>query len=253
MLEQDLSRANQIQLRLLPDKIPYIPGCDMKLHYVSCKETGGDYYDFIEIDKDHLGIVIADVSGKGISGAMIMILARTVIRLIAQGNPDARETIVRANRIIAPDVKDIMFMTLLYMVLDKNTYTIEVVNAGHNPLIYWDGREHRRINPQGIALGFDLGPLFEANLKSETIVLRPDDYIVAYTDGVVESLDSKGREFGEDRFLEIIETYGSAQPPNDLINSLVKALEAHQGDAPQYDDITVVKLKFNGRNAPTIS
>jgi sigma-B regulation protein RsbU (phosphoserine phosphatase) len=252
MLEQDLSRANQIQLRLLPEKIPYIPGCDMKLHYVSCKETGGDYYDFIEIDKDHLGIVIADVSGKGISGAMIMILACTVMRIIAKGNPDAREIIVRANRIIAPYVKNIMFMTILYLVLDKRRYTIEVVNAGHNPLLYWDGRELKRINPQGIALGFDLGPLFEATLKSETITLRPDDYIVAYTDGVVEGLNPKGQEFSEERFLEIIRAYGS-RPPRELINNLEKELEAHRGDAPQYDDITVVTLKFNGRNAPMIS
>lgn len=243
MLVQDLTRANQIQLSLLPKKIPAIPGFDIKVHYVSCQEIGGDYYDFIEIDKDHLGIIIADISGKGIPGAMIMTMARSVIRLLAENNPDARDTIVRANRIIAKDIKNVMFLTVLYMVLNKKTRTLQVVNAGHNPLIYWDGEQNHLVNPSGIAVGFDLGPLFEANLKSAELVIEPGDRIVAYTDGVVECMNSRDKEYGEDRLMKVMERSASDSSA-EFLNDLINDINSFRGKANQFDDITIVTLDY---------
>jgi len=249
LLNQDLSRANQIQLSLLPTQIPSLPGFDIRVHYVSCKEIGGDYYDFIEIDKDHLGMVVADVSGKGISGAMIMAMARSVIRLLAEKNPDAKDTIIRANRIIAKDVKNVMFLTAIYLVLNIRTRTLEVVNAGHNPLIYWNGETSKLVNPAGIAIGFDYGPIFEASLRSEQLKLEPGHRVVAFTDGVVECRNKLGKEYGQDRLVKKVEEYGSLTS-GECVNNLVNDLADFQGSAPQLDDITI--LTFNYRTPEMI-
>jgi sigma-B regulation protein RsbU (phosphoserine phosphatase) len=244
MLNQDLSRANQIQLSLLPKQIPTHADYDIRAHYVSCQEIGGDYYDFIEIDKDHLGIVVADVSGKGISGAMIMSMARAVMRLLAKNNTDARDTIVKANRILAADIKNVMFLTALYMVLNLKTHVLQVVNAGHNPLVIWNGKESKLIDPPGIAIGFDYGTIFEATLKKQDITLASGDRVVAYTDGVVECRSTLGnREYGNERLLKVIKDSGSKNSA-DFLNALIADLGAFQGHAPQADDVTIVTFKY---------
>ena len=241
--QADLARATKIQFNLLPDRIPTIRGFDMKVHYHSAKEIGGDYYDFIPIDHENLGIVVADVSGKGVPAGMIMTMARTALRLLARGNPSARDTMIKVNKFISRDIKNTMFLTVLYMVLNIRTTTLQVVNCGHNPLILWRDENYRLVNPQGIAIGLDLGPIFERTLKEDLIQIQPGDRIVAYTDGVVEAMNEKQEEFGEDAFLDIVAEQGDKSSA-EFLNELVNALNAHQGRAKQHDDITVVTYKF---------
>jgi sigma-B regulation protein RsbU (phosphoserine phosphatase) len=242
--QADLARATKIQFNLLPDRIPTIRGYDMKVHYHSAKEIGGDYYDFIPIDHENLGIVVADVSGKGVPAGMIMTMARTILRLLARGNPSARNTMVKVNKFIARDIKNVMFLTVLYMVLNIRTSTLQVVNCGHNPLILWRAKNYRLVNPQGIAVGLDLGPVFERTLKEDLIQIQRGDRIVAYTDGVVESMNERQEEFGEEAFLEIVSQHGDKSSAV-FLNTLVNALTEHQGPATQHDDITVVTFKFS--------
>ena len=224
-----LAPASKIQFSILPEKIPNIPSYDMKVFYLPAQEIGGDFYDFIPIDRENLGIVIADVSGKGVPGAMIMTMARAVIRLLALGNPKAKETIIKANRFISRDIKNVMFLTLLYLVLNVRTRTLQVVNAGHNPLILWRDNSYRLINPSGIAVGFDLGPIFDQKLKDEIIELKNGDRVLVYTDGVVECMNEDGEEFGEERFLDIVMQHGN-ESSAEFINVLVNALTEHQGE-----------------------
>ncbi|MCX7702613.1 MAG: PP2C family protein-serine/threonine phosphatase [Planctomycetota bacterium] len=242
-IEADMGRAARIQFNLLPERIPNLRGFDIRVHYQSAKEVSGDYYDFIPIDRENMGIVVADVSGKGVPGAMVMAMARVALQLLARGNPVARETVISLNRVLSRDIKGVMFVTLMYLVLNVHTLTIQVVNAGHNPLILWRDGVSRLINPKGIAVGLDLGPIFEANLKEDLIQLQKGDRIVVYTDGVVEAMNEKGEEFGEERFLEIVEE-NADKPSSEFINQLISALRVHQGKAEQHDDITVVTFKY---------
>lgn|GEM_PF-2116176 len=242
-IEADMGRAARIQFNLLPERIPNLRGFDIRVHYQSAKEVSGDYYDFIPIDRENMGIVVADVSGKGVPGAMVMGMARTALQLLARGSSNARETIISLNRVLARDIKGVMFLTLMYLVLNVHTLTIQVINAGHNPLVLWRDGVSRLINPKGIAVGLDLGPVFEANLKEDLIQLQKGDRITVYTDGVIEAMNEKGEEFGEERFLEIIEE-SADKPSAEFINNLVAAIKAHQGNAEQHDDITVVTLKY---------
>lgn len=246
-LEHDLEIASEIQSNLVPKRMLRIPGYDVSAYYRPSKEVGGDYYDFITIDEDNEGIIVADVSGKGVPGSLVMTMARAFIRMEAERsrNVSPADTLVRANRMLAQDIKKGMFVTALYCILNKKTNEIRVASAGHNPLVVWRASAGRieRVNPNGIALGFDKGPVFERTIKEERIVLGHGDRIVAYTDGVVEAMNARNQEFGEERFHALIREL-AARDSNQMLNLIVRALDEHRGNASQSDDITLVTLRY---------
>ncbi|MDQ7779648.1 MAG: SpoIIE family protein phosphatase [Planctomycetota bacterium] len=244
-LEHELNIATEIQQNLLPKRLPKIAGYDIFATYKPSKEVGGDYFDFIQIDEDNLGIIVADVSGKGIPGSMVMTMARSLIRMEAERNLSTSDTLIKVNRILARDIRRGMFVTCIYMILNARNKTLLVSSAGHNPMVLWRQatNKHELINPSGIALGFDKGPLFERNIKQLLVELNDGDRFLAYTDGVVESMSPESEEFGEDKFYEMI-TQFARKESSDLINTIVEAVELHQGKAPQHDDITIVTVRL---------
>jgi serine phosphatase RsbU (regulator of sigma subunit) len=246
-LEHDLAIASEIQSNLVPKRMLKLPGCDVGAYYRPSKEVGGDYYDFIEIDEDNEGIVVADVSGKGIPGSLVMTMARAFIRMEAERsrNTSPADTLIRANRMLAQDIKKGMFVTGMYAIINKQTHELRVASAGHNPMLVWRAATNRveLVNPNGIALGFDKGPVFERSIKEERVVLERGDRIVLYTDGTVEAMDAQNREYGDDRFAKLVSELAQ-RDSNQFLNLLVKDLDAHRGSAPQSDDITIVTLRY---------
>jgi serine phosphatase RsbU (regulator of sigma subunit) len=238
--EHDLKIAAEIQANLLPSKIPVLQGYDLDAYYRPSKEVGGDYYDYIQIDETHVGMIVADVSGKGIPGSMVMTMARSLLRMEAERNFSAADTLKKVNKIIARDIRRGMFVTALYMILDIPSRKILVSSAGHNPLAVYRAstKKVELVNPNGIALGFDKGPIFDRTVKEEEVALQRGDRIVMYTDGVVESMNAEHEEFTDKRFFGIVEKVGERNS-NQFINILVTELDKHQGDAEQHDDITV--------------
>jgi serine phosphatase RsbU (regulator of sigma subunit) len=243
-IEHELTIATEIQTKLLPDRIPQIPGYDLYSFYASAKEVGGDYYDFLVIDPTHLGIVVADVSGKGIPGSMVMTMVRSLIRLASHRETSPAETLKKVNRILAKDIRRGMFVTAIYAVLDVQRKVLTVSSAGHNPMVYFCAKTgaSRQVNPPGIALGFDKGRTFDENIKEEAIELAPGDRIALYTDGVVEAMNERQEEFGMERFTELVGTSDAASS-KELTNLIVQALEEHRGKAEQSDDITITALR----------
>jgi serine phosphatase RsbU (regulator of sigma subunit) len=243
-MEHELNIATEIQTKLLPERIPQIPGLDIFSYYLSAREVGGDYYDFIVIDPTHLGLVVADVSGKGIPGSMVMTMARSLIRLASHRNTSPADTLRKVNKVLAKDMRRGMFVTALYAVLAIETKELKVCSAGHNPMVYYNHQKGdcELINPNGIALGFDKGPIFDSNLKEQSIQLAPNDRIVAYTDGVVEAMSEEKEEFGDKQFYAIVKKHATL-PSKDFINKITGALEEHRGEAEQSDDITITTLK----------
>ncbi|MBI4834504.1 MAG: PP2C family protein-serine/threonine phosphatase [Planctomycetes bacterium] len=246
-LEHELNIAHEIQANLLPKKIPEIPGYDIATYYRASKEVGGDYYDIINIDESNIGIIVADVSGKGIPGSMVMTMARSLVRMEAGRNPSAADTLIKVNRIMATDIRRGMFVTALYIVLNIKNHTALVSSAGHNPLVIWRKKlnKHELVNPNGIALGFDRGPVFERTIKEVTINLSWGDRLVGYTDGVVESMNQHDEEFGSERFYNLVNRLGEIESRL-FINKVMEEIDAHQGNAPQHDDITLISCKFSG-------
>lgn len=244
--ERELNIAKEIQEKLLPERIPQIPGIDIHSFYNSAKEVGGDYYDFIVIDQAHLGIIVADVAGKGIPGAMVMTMARSLVRLASVRNVSPGDTFKKVNRILAKDIRRGMFVTSAYMVLNVKTKTLKVASAGHNPVVLYRARtgENELLKPKGIALGFDKGTIFDNNINEVEVQLEPGDRLVTYTDGVNEAMNNESEEFGDDRFYTLVKEH-ARKTSKEFVDALVTALDGHRGDAEQSDDITIVTLSVD--------
>ncbi|MEZ5992217.1 MAG: SpoIIE family protein phosphatase [Planctomycetota bacterium] len=243
--KHDLDIAKEIQENLLPKHVPRIAGYDVSAYYSPSKEVGGDYYDFFLVDKTHLGMICADVSGKGIPGSMVMMMAKALVSYEAQDNLSPRDIFCKVNRTLAKDIKRGMFVTAFYMVLDIPTARLTLASAGHNPLLLYRAATKQcvEVNPGGIALGFDKdGRLFERNMKEEVIQLQRGDRAVIYTDGVTEAMSPTGEEFGEER-LQAITIQAATRSSAEYLTTLVNAIQGHAQTDDQHDDITIVTLK----------
>ncbi len=244
-LEHELSLATEIQSGLLPDRIPVVDGIDVAAFYLSAKEVGGDYYDFIPIDDAYLGVVIADVSGKGVPGSLVMTMTRSLLRMASREECAPGKTLREVNRCLCGDMSPGMFVTLAYLVLDRTTREVSLVRAGHNAPLLFNARQKTLINlhPDGIAIGLDRsGSLFDDQLEEQRFRLHPDDVLVLYTDGIVEGKDRRGNDFG-DRRLESLIVENHRASARDLVEIIVDDLSRHQHGTERSDDITLLILK----------
>ncbi len=245
-MEHELGIAAEIQANLVPKRMLKLPGYDISAYYRPSKEVGGDYYDFISIDEHHSGIIVADVSGKGVPGSLVMSMTRAFIRMEAERskNLSTASTMTYANRMLAQDIKKGMFVTAIYVVLDHRTNEVCVSSAGHNPLyLIKSTGELKLVNPKGIALGFDKGPVFERTITEEKFILEKGDRIVMYTDGAVEAMNARNEEFGDEKFEKLCRDM-TGKESGQFLGLLVHALDAHKGDAPQHDDLTIVTFRY---------
>lgn len=243
--EHELGVAAEVQACLLPSKKPQLPGYDLYSYYRPAKEVGGDYYDFFPIDNERLGIVIADVSGKGIPGAMVMAATRTLLRVLGPQCGSPAETFRQANYYVSRDVARGMFVTAILAMLNVRTGEMTMCSAGHNPAVVYLERKGacRLWNPEGIALGFDKGPTFDRVLRESKLQFEPGDRVVMYTDGVVEAMNSRNQQYGEARFYRFVLDH-ARMSSKEFVWELVRDLEEHTGRADQYDDITIVTLRL---------
>ena len=244
-LEHELSLATNIQSGLLPAGLPQLPGIDLAAFYLSAKEVGGDYYDFLQVDENTTGIVVADVSGKGIPGSLIMTMTRSMLHMASRDNLSPKKTIIEVNNCLAPDMNPGMFVTMAYLVLDKRNREIRLVRAGHNAPLLYSARHGKVIDlhPGGIAIGLDReGPLFSSQLQTQKFILQPGDVLVLYTDGIVEGKDPHGNDFGDERLQRLIfETRDRGA--QEILDTIMDDLRVHQKSAEQSDDITLLVLK----------
>jgi len=245
-LQKEMQVAQEIQQTLLPDKFPDIEGYELASYYEAAKEVGGDYFDFVEVDKDTLGIVVADVSGKGVPGSLVMTMIRTALRTEARGNKNAADVLARVNEFVMNDMKRGMFVTVFYIILDSKKRTINYASAGHNPMILFRGstRKSYYLNPRGFPIGISLPDksLFRNSIESDTLRLKQDDVLLAFTDGVTEAMNERRDLFGDERFLEAIRRHGhlGAEP---LVDRLHGELDVFTEGSQQNDDITLVAIR----------
>lgn len=261
-LRRDLQIARDIQQRLLPDHCPIIPGFEIAARGTSALEVGGDYYDFFWVDEDHLGIVVADVSGKGVYAALVVAMIRSAFRTQALGNHDVRDVLSRVNAFIEEDLRRDMFVTCVYGILEVSSKKFSWARAGHEPIVVThNDAEHSVdiLSPDGFALGVIGSPDFSDLLEVKTIELHPGDRLLMFTDGLTEAMNSKGEEFGMERILSsladqtpflyhsngsLLDGAGCNNDPDepDEMRHLEEAVSLHVGDAPQSDDLTIVYL-----------
>src|SRR6266404_9216145 len=197
-LDHDLEIARDIQRILLPAEAPNVNGFEISGINVPARQVSGDYFDYIKVDDERLGVAIADVSGKGVPASLIMAICRSVLRSQASQNPSPSDVLKKVNRQLYPDIKEDMFISMAYLVLDQAHNAVTLARAGHDaPLLYRHAKGCiERVKPPGMVLGIDSGSVFDRITNDFAIALERDDCLVLYTDGVTEALDAKGDEFG---------------------------------------------------------
>lgn len=245
-MQKEIEVAKQIQQSLLPRRRPEISGYDICPLYQAAAEVGGDYYDFVQVDDDTIGVVVADVSGKGVPGSLVMTMIRTALRMEARGNRNASDVMSKMNAFVTDDMKKGMFVTMFYVILDSKNRVISYASAGHNPMILYrhETRETFFLNPRGFPVGISLPDetLFRRSISLEKVRLKKDDMLVIYTDGVTEAMNDKREQYGEDRLVQMVKSNGLLSP-DEFIARLDADIKDFTGDCPQNDDITVVAIK----------
>jgi serine phosphatase RsbU (regulator of sigma subunit) len=254
--EYELSIAREVQKQMLPldaTTTPYpdggayyefttIAGWSVGAYYKGAKAVSGDYFDVIDLGNGLWGFCIADVSGKGIPGSMVMAVTRTIVRLVAGKHRDRpAETLKETNRLIAKQIKRGMFVTVFYAVLDDRSGHLTYASAGHNPMVIWrhGSKAPELATSKGIAVGFNDGPIFDKTIESHATDLREGDGFSIYTDGFPEAMNAKNQEFGDERFYQTLAANGHLGAQQ-LISVAVAEVAKHRADAEQSDDLTII-------------
>ncbi len=242
-LDHDIEVAREIQRILLPASAPQVEGFNCAAMNIPAQEVSGDYFDFIQIDEHRWGVAVADVSGKGVPASLIMAMCRSVLRSKAPGNTSPAQVLREVNRQLYPDIREDMFITMLYLIMDGSG-TITLARAGHEAALLC--RDHFRhieaIEAPGMALGIDAGDVFDEVIKDVTVNLSPLDTVVAYTDGINEALDAEGNEFGQEQLKAVLQAAGP-QSVDFLVKTIVERVQNFSSGHPQNDDITLAAVQ----------
>ena len=248
-LEEELRIAREIQMSLLPQGPLSAPGLSITAVCVPAREVGGDYYDFLPLDDHRVGVLIADVSGKGTSAALYMAELKGLVLSLSLIHTSPRELLMAANRIIANNLDARSFITMTYAVIDVRERTMTYARAGHTPLMYVpgnsDGRRRAQVLiPDGLVLGLKLDDrgMFDRLLEEQTIHLGDGDLCALFTDGISEAMNAAEDCFGEGRLSAILEDHANL-PPDELRERILREVAAFVGDAPQHDDMTMILVK----------
>jgi len=231
---------------MLPSSCPGIRGYQIAASSTPAREVSGDFFDFIDIDAGKMGFVIADVTGKSVSGALVMTASKSVFRLLSEDQMSVGEIMKRANMQIKKDITRAkgMFVALLYAVLNIDDKRLGMCSAGQTQPILLSGKtgEATLIETEGDA--FPLGIIDDADYQETQLQLYSGDLVIFYTDGVVEAMNKKKKMYGFERFLEVIKD-NSGLDANTFLEKLIEDINSFVGKAEQHDDLTIVVIKVD--------
>jgi serine phosphatase RsbU (regulator of sigma subunit) len=242
-MERELLTAQEIQAALLPEKLPAVKGMEFGAYYSAQTESGGDYYDFIDLGGGKLGITIADVSGHGVGSGLVMAITRTLLHIYCTKTSNTKKIFEIINEFLKDNTAGNYFVTMFYGILDLGTSTLTYSSAGHCLPMLMRGGKIRQLPAGGIALGVVTGDMFSKSVDIREARLQKGDYFVQYTDGVYEAMDARHKEFGLERFQKsLIENEG--KNPQEMIKYIIKDINAYTGNIPQHDDITMIIFRI---------
>jgi len=247
-LASELSIAREVQKRLLPQRMPRLSNLSLAASSTPALEVGGDYYDLLEVDEGKLAFIVADVSGKGTSAAFYMAEMQGIFQSVTRISPNPSDFLYHVNQALGTSLEKNVFVTAIYGIIDCNSGHISIARAGHSPAILVNVNGNAKLlRSGGIGIGLDRGELFSEALEIEQFIFNPGDLIVLYTDGVVESRDAKGEEFGYERLLQSVQSsrYERAQGVHDAIR---RTVDRFLGTGKNYDDdLTLLVIKWHGQ------
>ena len=250
-LEQEMFAAREIQQKLLPTGPLRVTGLAVSAFCEPAREVAGDYYDFLPITDSILGVLIADVSGKGLAAGLYMAQLKVIVQSLSRLHHEPKEFLMAVNKVVSANLDGKSFITMTYGVIDIERREMTIARAGHCPLIHVPAnqpagmRKARFLVPDGLVVGLQIddGTLFDSILKEQTFRIEPGDLIVWFTDGISETMNEAFDCFGEDRLAQVVEQY--AHLPFDQLRAYILAeLRAFAGGADQHDDMTMILMKI---------
>jgi len=244
-LEEELRIARQIQMSLLPAQGALtLPGVRVAALCLPAAEVGGDYYDLLPLSDTRMGVLVADVSGKGTSAALYMAELKGLVLSLSRIHDSPARLLCEANRILAANMDRHSFITMTYAVVDTARRTMRYARAGHNPLLHFEARTGKThvLAPGGLGLGIDRGERFEQLLQEAELPLVSGDLFLFFTDGLSEAMNTRSELFGEGRLRKILEE-GPGLSGEELKDRILAEIRAFVGEAAQHDDMTLVLLK----------
>ena len=244
-LEEELRIARQIQMSLLPAQgLVTLAGVRVAALCLPAAEVGGDYYDLLPLGETRMGVLVADVSGKGTSAALYMAELKGLVLSLSRIHESPAKLLCEANRILAANMDSRSFVTMTYAVVDTAARRMRYARAGHSPLIHLEARTGRTriLAPAGLGLGLDAGARFDEILQEDDVPLEPDDFFLFFTDGLSEAMNAGAELFGEGRLRTILERSGSLGS-EELKERILEEVRRFVGEADPHDDMTLVVLK----------
>ncbi|MFQ5753993.1 MAG: PP2C family protein-serine/threonine phosphatase [bacterium] len=245
-IKRELEIAREVQHKLLPDEMPAFSGFQFDGVCLSAQEVGGDYFDFFRLSKAQLGIVIADVSGKGTSASFYMAEIKGMMSSLVSMYNSPKKVLTELNKRLYSSLDRKMFATMIYGVLNVKTRQFTFVRAGHNSLLHITAQDQCKLfTPRGIGLGLDSGQIFDQSLEESVLAMNKGETLLLFTDGITESMNKNREEFGEERLLDTIRRNGTINAIS-LREKIYREVESFVEGAQQHDDLTMVVVHCNG-------
>ena len=240
-LRQELGVAARMQESILPTTFPDDPRYEIHAWMTPAKEVGGDFYDFFKLEDGRIGIVMADVSGKGVPAALFMMVSRTLMKGTAIGENDPAQVLSEVNQLLVESNEESMFVTVFYASFDPASGRLDYANAGHNlPYVV---KENGDVRPIDCDAGLVLAVLPGFDFPGGSTQLDPGDAVFFYTDGITEAMDEEGVEFGDDELADLLAEVAGSNAAT-FNRKAVQAVQEHAGVADQSDDITCLTLRY---------
>jgi len=243
-MDGELQNAREVQRILLPQAEPVIAGFRVSGTNLPARVISGDYYDYIDLGDHKFGIAIADVSGKGVPAGLLMAMCRSSLRSVAPGKTSPAEILAAVNRQLFPDIREDMFISMAFCIVDEQSNQMKFARAGHDPALLFrraTGQVEQLRSP-GLALGVDEGAVFERVTKDQVVELLPGDCVLLHTDGVREALDAQDQEFGMER-MSVCFRDAALLGSEAVLIRIQEELRQFTGEGPQMDDITLVAIE----------
>ena len=242
-LKRELEVARVVQMSFLPSEDPKLSGIDISSICIPALEVGGDYYDFIKLNNNKLGIIIGDVSGKGTQAAFYMTLTKGFLKALAKQTDSPSEVLIKMNELFYENVERGRFISMVYAIIDYDKMELKIARAGHNPIITNDlAGKISLINPKGIALGLEKGELFKKVITEHHENLDREKVYIFYTDGFTEATNKYEEEYGLERMYKIVQDYSYCSA-KEIQQKLMEDVNKFIGKCKQHDDMTMVILK----------
>ncbi|MGK7370570.1 MAG: SpoIIE family protein phosphatase [Candidatus Halalkalibacterium sp. M3_1C_030] len=245
-IKQELQIAREVQNSFLPTKTPDMEGLDIAALCQPAYETGGDYYDFIQLDDHRVALTIGDVSGKGIQAAFYMTFTKGILHSLCRETDSPAELLKKANRLFCDNARKGTFISLVYGIVDLQKKTFTFSRAGHNPILHLQAKDGKlnELQPNGLGLGLTKNASFDDNIKEVKLDLAEGDLLVLYTDGIVEALNETHQFYGGNRLLKQLKNQKN-KTSREILDVLSKDVSSFIGTAKQHDDMTIMVVKMN--------